>query len=206
MPAGRDQDDSARDDQARPGLIERLKGAVLKPVVDDPASDRPDPEAPLPVDELEVAVRRANDKERLVGLIAAPLAAAISILVISALVANNPAAYFKNGQPNHAHVNVSLYHELELVLLGMSILILVAALWRKRLFMGILLAIFGLGIFNLHYWGFGFPFVLAGAWMLVRAYRLQRQLKEQTADDGVSGTTKSASRPRPNKRYTPPTS
>ncbi len=38
------------------------------------------------------------------------------------------------------------------------------ALWRKRLFMGILAAMYGLAIFNLHYWGFGVPFVMVGAW------------------------------------------
>ena len=57
------------------------------------------------------------------------------------------------------------------------------ALWRKRLYLGIVTAMYGLAIFNLHYWGFGVPFVMVGAWYLVRAYRLHRNLKESTAAD-----------------------
>ena len=43
------------------------------------------------------------------------------------------------------------------------------SLLRKRLFQGITLAIYGLGVVDLHYWGFGIPFLIAGAWYLVRA-------------------------------------
>jgi len=107
------------------------------------------------------------------------------------------------------HVNTSLYYSLELVLLGLSVLILVTALWRKRLFIGIALVLFGLGVFNLHYWGFGIPFVLAGAWYLVRAYRLQQELKRAEAVEGPprpkGREPSNGPRPRPNKRYTPPT-
>ena len=59
----------------------------------------------------------------------------------------------------------------------MAVLILVTSLLRKRLFQGITLAIYGLGVVNLHYWGFGIPFLMAGAWYLVRSYRLQQALK-----------------------------
>ena len=46
------------------------------------------------------------------------------------------------------------------------------------------MALYGLAVFNLHYWGFGVPFILAGAWLLVRAYRLQRDLQRgQRATD-----------------------
>ena len=52
---------------------------------------------------------------------------------------------------------------------------------RKRLFHGIAMALFGLAVFNLHYWGFGVPFFLVGAWYLVRAYRLEQALKRAQA-------------------------
>ena len=79
--------------------------------------------------------------------------------------------------------------------------------------MGIVLALFGLGIFNLHYWGFGVPFIMAGAWLLVRAYRLQQKLKLAGGESRRRATIPPPSRlpsaggvlPRPNKRYTPPT-
>jgi hypothetical protein len=91
------------------------------------------------------------------------------------------------------------------------VLILATAWLRKRLALGIVMALFGLGIFNLRYWGFGIPFLMGGAWLLVRAYRLQQKLK--AAGGGQSGYSSSNGRlpssggvlPRPNKRYTPPT-
>ena len=89
--------------------------------------------------------------------------------------------------------------------------ILVTALMRKRMFLGIALALYGLAVFNLHYWGFGVPFLMAGAWYLVRAYRLNQELKRAGGADvspsrsrAVRPPWRTASRPRANKRYTPP--
>ena len=72
------------------------------------------------------------------------------------------------------------------------------------------MALFGLASFNLHYWGFGVPFMLFGAWLLVRAWRLQSSLKLAAGDGPPLGPPNS--RPSPsnvdppaNKRYTPPT-
>ncbi len=45
-----------------------------------------------PVDEIEAAIKRADDKERLVGLIAAPVAAAIELIVTQARIDNDPPA------------------------------------------------------------------------------------------------------------------
>ena len=87
---------------------------------------------------------------------------------------------FRGDLINHAKSlgqSTSTYQTLTFVLLGMAVLILVTSWLRKRLFMGIVLAMFGLGIFNLHFWGFGIPFLMAGAWLLVRAYRLHTKLK-----------------------------
>ena len=88
---------------------------------------------------------------------------------------------------------------------------IVTAYLRKRLFLGISMALYGLAVFNLHYWGFGVPFLLLGAWLLVRAYRLQRDLKEANGEGPArggarrrgSGGSARSSRPQPNKRYTP---
>jgi hypothetical protein len=84
------------------------------------------------------------------------------------------------------------------------------ALLRKRFFLGLTMALYGLATFNLHYWGFGVPFLLFGAWLLVRTWRLQQSLKLATGDAPVSRAQKSrptprTSTPRANKRYTPPT-
>ncbi len=68
--------------------------------------------------------KRANDKERAIGLLAAPLATLIGFLVIHALVANDPPAHLTDGAVNKLHVNLSTYHELFLVLIVLSFLML----------------------------------------------------------------------------------
>ncbi len=201
MPASRKTDDS--DDPEKVPFGTRLKNAFLKPADPDAPSETPEPKT---VEELEAVVKSADDKERLVGLLAAPLAAIIGILVISALIANDPSALLKNGQVNPKHVNPSTYRDLALVLVGMAVLMLAAAWFRKRLYLGVLLALYGLAVFNLHYWGFGIPFLLAGSWLLVRAYRIQRDLKEATAESAADRRGAGSGGPKQSKRYTPPTS
>jgi hypothetical protein len=155
-------------------------------------------------------VNAADDKERLFGLIAAPLAAAIALLVVSALISNNPPALLKNGQANRLHVSPSLYEALAVVLVALSLAMLVAALLRKRVLLGIVMALYGLAMVNLRYWGFGIPFILVAAWLLVRAYRCQRELRESAAaaPAAPAGAAASApprrSAPQSNKRYTAP--
>ena len=201
MPANRTTGRSGDDDAPRMTTWERLKYAMVRP---DEEPDDAKPAEDRSVEEVQADVRRADDKERAIGLVAAPVAAALGFIIINALIKNDPAAGTKN------YVNPSLYHELLGVLLGLSVLMLVTALWRKRLFLGIALALYGLAVFNLHYWGFGVPFLLAGAWYLVRAYRFQQELKRAEAGSPparAKGSTNGSngSRPRSNKRYTRPT-
>jgi hypothetical protein len=203
---GRDPD-AADDDGVPPRLTawHRLQNAMLKPA--DPGKTgstsgaKPSTEDPTTVPELEAAVARADDKERLVGLLAAPLAAAIGLLISGSLIANDPKALLANGQVNKAHVAPSLYLELGGVAVALGMLMLVLALLRKRLYLGITMALYGLTIFNLHFWGFGLPYIIFAAWLLVRAYRLQSKLKAARAADGGS----TPGRALPNKRFTPPT-
>jgi hypothetical protein len=93
---------------------------------------------------------------------------------------------------------------LALTLFGLAFVILASAWFRKRLFLGIACALYGLSVFNLRYWGFGVPFLLIGSRYLVRAYRLGQKLKLAKADDGTTGPGGPARRALPNKRYTPP--
>jgi hypothetical protein len=193
------------------GLRDKLSSLVLKPPPPAPrdrASDQP-----RTVEELEGAARFANDKERLVGLLAAPFAAAIGLLVYGALAANDPPAHLKDGLANSKHVAPSLYVDLLGVLLVLAVVMLATAWFRKRLFLGCAMALYGLAVFNLHYWGFGVPYVLFGAWLIVRAYRAQRDLREVTGSKASRGGAGGppgapgaslASAPPPSKRYTPP--
>jgi hypothetical protein len=119
-------------------------------------------------------------------------------------LANNPAARLASGRPNPAHVSTALAHELELVLIALAVVILVTSLVRRRLYTGIATALYGLAIFNLHWWGFGIPFVLVGSWFLVRAYRAQQAYKTATGGTGGGRAAGGVPPPGANKRYTPP--
>jgi hypothetical protein len=175
-------------DPDKPKLSERLTRAMIK------ADSRPDKEVdegPQTVEELEAATAGLDDKERLIGLAAAPLAGVIAILVVS--------SYGSKGATHTTTVDSSLF----LVLFGLALVSLACAWFRKRLVLGIALALYGLSVFNLHYWGFGVPFLLIGSWYLVRTYRLQQKLKVAKAGEPPSGSDGPARLAQPNKRYTP---
>ena len=158
---------------------------------DDDPTDRPWSDD-RSADELREAIRRSDDKERAIGLVAAPIAAIVGITISSASI---------NYARTH-HQSVQVYDELTYVLLGLAVLILVSSLLRKRLFQGITLALFGLAVFQLHYTyvGFAAPFILAGAWYLVRSYRLQQSLKRA---EGDAGAQPARSRAQPGARRAP---
>jgi hypothetical protein len=195
-------------DSNKPNLGDRLRDAALRPPKPGQEQVSDEPET---ADELRLAVKAANDKERLTGLLMAPCAAIIGILIGSALISNDPAALLSDGSVNKLHVAVSLYQEAMVALLALAVVMLVTAYYRKRLYLAIVMALYGLTVFNLHYWGFGIPYIMVGAWMFVRAYRLQKNLREMTGDTSRFGHSSGPSsplpsRPRPNRRYTPPTS
>ena len=180
---------------------ERLKYAMVRP--DDGAHEvTPDDRS---AEELEATISRADDRERAVGLIAAPVAAAIGFLVIGADISRNSSATTlpKNFVP------ASTYHWVLLVFLALAAIMLVGAWLRKRIVLAVALALYGVGLFQLGWLGFAVPFVLAGAWYLVRGFRLQTALKRAEADGSatpaVARRASNGVRPRPNKRYTPPT-
>jgi hypothetical protein len=154
---------------------DRLKYALLKPEIEDS-----EPAEPMSVDDLEDAVRYANDKERLVGLLAAPIAGFLALVVTSQRIFYT--LHLADGRVNPHPGSISIYYELGATLGTLALAMLALGWFRKRLYLGITMALYGLAIFNLGFWGFGLPFLLFGSWLLVRAYRLQRGLKEAVAD------------------------
>ena len=177
-------------DPDKPTLSERLTRAFIKA---DTRADAEAEEAPRSVEELQAAASGLDDRERLIGLATAPLGGVVAILVVS--------SYGSKGASHASTVDSSLF----LVLFGLAIVALALAWFRKRLLLGIVLALFGLSVFNLHYWGLGVPFLLIGSWYLVRAYRIQQKLKLARSEDPTSGGAGPARRVQPSKRYTPPT-
>jgi len=180
-------------------LWQRVKYSMVRP--DDDPKEKEVQEI-RPVEEIQADIARSDDKERAIGLVAAPLAAFIGLLISNASV---------NYAKTH-NLSTSVYDKLTYVLLGLAVLILLTSWLRKRMFQGITLALYGLAIFQLHYPYFGFaaPFLLAGSWYLIRAWRLQQELKRAEAAGPQAprpkGATTNAAAPRPrrNKRYTPP--
>ena len=198
MPPSPDAGDPGGDGAPKLTLWERVKYSMVRP--DDDPKEVKEVEI-RPVEEIEADIRRSNDKERAIGLVAAPVAAFIGLLIGNASI---------NYAKTH-NLSTSVYDKLTYVLLGLAVLVLITSWLRKRMFQGITLALYGLAIFQLHYTYFGFaaPFLLAGAWYLIRAWRLQQELKRAEAAGPQAPrpkgtTTNPAARPRRNKRYTPP--
>jgi hypothetical protein len=192
MPSPRSNGDVG-DDVPAMTRWERLKYTLVR------AEEEPDDKSRAEdrsVEDIEEEIRRSNDRERAIGLAAGPIAALVGIVISSSSI----------DYARTHHESLQTFETLTYVLLGLAVLILVSSMMRKRLFQGITLALYGLAVFNLRYWGFGIPFVLAGAWYLVRAYRLQQELKRAEAPSPAAprrrGATNGA-RPRPSKRYTP---
>ena len=192
---------------------ERLRSSMLKPPDPEQASRAGPPGEDLSVEELEHAIKYADDKERLVGLLAAPFAAIIGIIIHSDLISRDLMVRQADGRLGY-QTNPTYYHDVLLVLLVLSVLMVVTAWFRKRLFLGVVLVLYGITVFNLrHYFGFAIPYVLVAAWLLVRSFRLQRQVREATTGGAGSGRTPgkgssggSSARPGTSKRYTPPVS
>jgi len=178
-------------------LGQRVLGAFLKDAPEQPEGAT----KPATVTELEGQTARADDKERLIGLLAAPVAAVIGLAVSASLIANDPKRLLATGQVNNLYVNPTLYAELGAVTVMLAVVMLAMAWYRKRLYLGITMALYGLSIFNLHFWGFGVPYIMVGSWLLVRAYRYQSKLKLARTDAAAR-----LGPARANKRYTPPSS
>jgi hypothetical protein len=168
--------DSSADRATGPDDRSRLSRLLLKPP--PPGTPHATPAAPRSVEELEDDYLYANDKERIIGLVVAPIAAVIAVTVVGAQINHDPAAFLRNGTVNPKHFATGIYYELLGVMAVMAVGILATAWFRKRLYLGMLTALFGVAIFNLHWWGFGIPFAMVGAWYLVRASRAGRALKD----------------------------
>ena len=140
-----------------------------------------------------MSAQRADDRERLAGVVAAPLAALLDFVVVGVLAARDRIA--------HLGVPATRYEELEVVLLVLTAGILASAVLRRRVLLGAALGLQGLALFDLRFWGFAVPFVAAGAWLLARAYRSREAAPDPEVQD-PGGSLRPAPVTR-NKRFTP---
>ena len=133
----------------------------------------------------------------------APIGALIAFLVIHADIDNDPAQYLKSGASSDPKYTTREHLPRGAAgAVGHVRVLMVAAWFRKRLYMGMLTALFGLAIFNLHWWGFGVPFVMVGR--LVPGAGLPGPEGPQRGDRAMPSHGRPVV-PTPSKRYTPPT-
>ena len=189
---------------------QRLLNTMVKPADPDArlsaaAQSRPGADGPTTVAELEEAVRRADDKERLIGLLAAPIAAMIGLLVTGNRLANDPKPRWPTANSTRCTSARPLCVEFGAIAIVLGVVMLAMAWFRKRLYLGMTMALYGLSLFNLHYWGFGVPYILFGAWYLVRAYRLNRNSRWPKRRGRRLRGRRRRDPTRAEKRYTPPT-
>jgi len=113
MPPTDDFDDSEGDPPPKPSLWMRFQTAIVKPDdLDSPKRQGTQPEESI--EELQATIARADDKERNIGLIAAPIGAVVALLITANLI-------------NHAKSlgqSTSVYQTLTFVLLGLAALML----------------------------------------------------------------------------------
>ena len=93
-------------------------------------------DGPTTVAELEEAVSRADDKERLIGLLAAPIAAMIGLLVTGSRLASDPKAAGQRPTQPAARSSSTLV-EFGAIAVVLGLVMLASAWFRKRLYLGI---------------------------------------------------------------------
>ncbi len=229
---------SSSDGQPRPTAGARLRDALLKPKpepVAGPSGKVPTKDDPYPEKtsaELRNWIKYLDDQERLFTLIAAPLAAALSITSMVVGLHEAHAAHPAKGATTSPETVVIL----GVVSIALAIAVLVAGLLRRRSFAVFSLLFVGFGVES----GLGIlgvlPFWALALWMFMRSSKMQRALttrgdhprqqraRQRRAEQGRAragrtsatasgrGTSRSQGRrtapgtsgPAPSRRYTPP--
>lgn len=161
---------------------------------------------------VAAAVRGITDRERMLGFVAAAVAAALwCVLTIPGLV--HPPKHLQRGQPDTTQV--AIYLAVGLVL---AALIFASAIVRRRALLGFAVLFTGASFGGIVF--LALPFWALGGWLLWRAFTIQRAAAASTAaargpaSAGRAGRSARSARsgaaaterkpPPPSKRYTPP--
>jgi hypothetical protein len=162
----------------------RLRDAFVKPPQTAKATSKADPTKDMSNDELINAIKRIDDREHRYALFAGPLGAALAIWITFVNYDHNPATGKKHVDPKY----ILLEGLVGIVLAGVVVL---AAHWRRRSFVGYTL--FFLGVPLLPY---GILFCGLGGWMIWRTLRFQKALTARgvTARGGGARGTRDATK------------
>ena len=136
-----------------------------------PASTRPRPDgvgkSGMTKEQLVVAIKRLDDRERLFGFFMAPLGIAIGILSMVNASHMNAHTHLAKGA-----LSKNMLIDLGVASIVLSVVVFFAALSRRRSFLGFALVFLGTS--------FGFPLLLpfwfVGGWLVFRAYKWQKEL------------------------------
>ena len=190
----------------------RLRDAFMKPAPS--AGGKSDAYANMSTDELRRAMRYLDDRERIYPLFIGPLLAALDIALTFVTLHSNPAVGHKN------HVAPSSIVALGAGSAVVALLVMVAALYRRRSFT----------IFALLFAGYGGGFItmipswFVAGWLFIRFNRIQKVVVARTGGPaaarqraakaradrparprlGRKDKTPEPAGPSANKRYTPP--
>ncbi|MHB8681571.1 MAG: hypothetical protein ACYDA2_05695 [Acidimicrobiales bacterium] len=206
---------------------QRLTSALKPDAVLDPASRprRAGTSAPaargrftdtypdLSVGELRQLMKRLDDRERLIAMVAGPLIAILDLLLTQLTLHNNPPLHHKGHADPGQIVAIGVGSAV------IALLVLATAFFRRR----------SLTLFALLFSGYGGGFVtilpawIIAGWLFVHFSRMQRSLQAKTGGPAASradaakrraerleqrrkgkGKAPEPAGPNPNKRYTPP--
>jgi hypothetical protein len=160
----------------------RSRDAFVKAPQTGKNAPKADPTANMSNDELINMVKRVDDRERFYALFAGPLGAAIAIILTVKNYHLNPAV----GHKGHVNPDYILLEGFVSVVLGG--IVVLAALWRRRSFVGYTLFFFGVTVLP-----YGILFCGLGGWMIWRTLRYQKALTARGVTPRGGGTR--ASRP-----------
>jgi len=178
-------DDTRTGSGTRPS---RLRDAFLKPPPAGQGARKTDPTSTMTNEQLTDAIKRLDDRERFYALFAGPLGAAIGLVLTIGAIHFNPAV----GHKNHVSENLIVFEGVIRVAFGGFVVL--AALTRRRSFVGFTLLFFGTTVlpYGILFWGLG-------GWMIWRTYHYQKVLTSRgvrPARGGARGDRRSAQGPR----------
>ncbi len=141
-------------------------------------------------EELVVAIKQVDDRERRYGMYLAPVGAVLGIILAVYELHTNPAA----GHKHHLSSSTILWVAVAPILL--SVVVFLAAMSRRRSFLGFSLLFLGLTLTS---FGaiFALPFWFVGGWIVFRAFKWQKEL---AAMGGGKGRAAAGSRVAPDRR------
>ncbi|HZU79037.1 MAG TPA: hypothetical protein VE991_03910 [Acidimicrobiales bacterium] len=182
--------------------------AVTRPGARTGRATPANPYADMEVAELQVAIKRLDDRERRVAMVMGPVIAVLDLVLMEVALHDNPALHKKG------HTDPKTIVILGVASAVIACLVTVAAYFRRRSFT----------IFALAFAGYGgglttlVPSWFVAGWLLVRFNRMQKALNAKTGrTPGARARPERPARgkrtppptppgPPPSKRYTPPKS